>query len=654
MKFKALFYQNTVGFIAAIILFAFSLCSVFIDKKVAIALGISFVVILVIDFIYAFLSLKSTLKYVSAINGVLFGKSVENVGSFPMPAFMCDKSGNIAWFNKSFRNNVINDVDIRKISVKDFFGDFEFEKYKEMEVSSAVYGDKEYTSFIINVSSKSKPMLCFYLFDDTEYKAISREYNFSRPFVMMLLIDNIDQLSRQLSDSRFAVVLGNIEGVIEEWLKNQNVVLKRIGNGNYVVIGEKRNLDMLIEDKFSILNKIREYTYKDEPVGATLSAGVAMGENFAECEFRAKKALDMALSRGGDQTAIHSDNGYIYFGGVSNRTNDNSKVSPRQTAASIATLIKKYSKVIVVGHKFSDYDAIGSALGMHFFADAYGLEAYVVLDTKTTLSLPLASHVNDKGFTGFVSPSKAEDICDKNTVVIVVDTQRKQLLDTSEIFDKAGATVVIDHHRRSDDYISNANISYSSPSSSSTCEMVSELIQYSSIDKQLPSHMATALLAGIVLDTKDFVLRTSQRTFEAAGFLRDNGSDTVRVRKFFSIDADMASLKNDIIQSAKIYDGFMIGSTLSDSKNLRVITSSAADDMLNIGGVKASFVISKLGSGKYQISARSLGEENVQLIMERLSGGGHSTMAATQIKCDNVDEARDYLLGAINEYLKNK
>jgi c-di-AMP phosphodiesterase-like protein len=235
-----------------------------------------------------------------------------------------------------------------------------------------------------------------------------------------------------------------------------------------------------------------------------------------------------------------------------------------------------------------------------------------------------------------------------------VDTQRKQLLDSSEIFDKAGATVVIDHHRRSDDYISDANISYSSPSSSSTCEMVSELIQYSSIDKPLPSYIATALLAGIVLDTKDFVLRTSQRTFEAAGFLRDNGSDTVRVRKFFSIDADMASLKNDIIQSAKIYDGFMIGSTLSDSKNLRVITSSAADDMLNIGGVKASFVISKLGSGKYQISARSLGEENVQLIMERLSGGGHSTMAATQIKCDNVDEARDCLLGAINEYLKNK
>ncbi len=654
MKFKALFYQNPVGSLVAVMLLVFAGGAFFVDKKVSLGLAITFVVVLIIDIIYGILSLKTTFKYVSAVNNVLFGDTEESVDSFPMPSVMCDKSGNITWYNDQFFNDIIHCYDVKKLNIKDFFSDYDFDVYSKKSVVSASFGEKEFTAFVLNVSSKSNPMHCIYFFDDTEYKAIEREYNFSRPFVMMLLIDNIEQLSRQLPDSRFAVVLGNIEGVIEDWLKDENVVLKRVGNGNYVVIGEKRNLDKLTENKFSILNKVREYIYKDETVGATISVGVAMGDNFFECEYRAKKALDMALSRGGDQAAIHSDTGYIYYGGVANRTNDNSRVSPRQTAASISTLIKKFSKVIIVGHKFSDYDAIGSALGMHFFAQSYGLDSYVVIDNKTTLAMPLATYVVEKGFSSFITPSKAEDMCDKDTVVVIVDTQRKQLLDAPELCSIAGATIVIDHHRRSDDYISDADILYSSPSSSSTCEMVSEMIQYSTIESELHKYTATALLSGIVLDTKDFVLRTSQRTFEAAGFLRDNGADTVKVRKLFAIDADMAALKNEIVHSGKIYNGFMIGSTMSDSKNLRVVTSSAADDMLNIGGVRASFVISKLSGGKFQISARSLGEENVQLIMERLSGGGHSTMAATQIKCDSIDEARDMLLGAINEYIKNK
>lgn len=655
MKLKALFYQNPVGFFVAIMLFVFSGGAFFIDKKVSLGLIITFAIVIVVDIVYSVFSLKTTFKYVSAVNDVLFGEENDSVDSFPMAAVMCDETGNITWYNKQFYEDIVHNCDLKKLSIKSFFPDFSFNEYSEKSIVSASYGDSEYTSFILNVGSKSKPMLCIYFFDDTEYKAIQREYHYSRPFVMMLLIDNIEQLSRQLPDSRFAVVLGNIEGIIEDWLKDENVVLKRIGNGNYVVVGEKRNLDKLTEEKFSILNKVREYTYKDEPVGATISLGVSMGDNFFECEYRAKKALDMALSRGGDQAAIHNnDNGYIYFGGIANRTNDSSRVSPRQTAGSIYALIKEYERVIIVGHKFSDYDAIGAALGMHFFAESFGLESHVVIDNKTTLAMPLASYVVEKGFSSFITPSKAEDICDKNTVVIIVDTQRKQLLDAPDLYESAGAIIVIDHHRRSDDYISDAKISYSSPSSSSTCELVTELIQYSTIKEVVPMHIATALLSGIVLDTKDFVLRTSQRTFEAAGFLRENGSDTVKVRKLFSIDAEMAALKNEIVKTGRIYNGFMIGSTLSDSKNLRVITSSAADDMLNIGGVKASFVISKLSGGKFQISARSLGEENVQLIMERLSGGGHSTMAATQIKCDNIEEARNMLLGAINDYLKNK
>jgi c-di-AMP phosphodiesterase-like protein len=245
-------------------------------------------------------------------------------------------------------------------------------------------------------------------------------------------------------------------------------------------------------------------------------------------------------------------------------------------------------------------------------------------------------------------------MCKDDTVVIVVDTQRKALTECPDLYDLAGSTIVIDHHRRTEDYISDADISYSVPSASSTCEMVSELIQYSTIQDNPSADVATALFSGIVLDTKDFVLRTSQRTFEAAGFLRDSGADTVQVKKFFAIDAEMASLKNEIISGSKIFNGFMIGVCNADNKNIRIVTSSAADDMLNIDGVKASFVISKLGLGKYQISARSLGEENVQLIMEQLNGGGHITMAAAQVKASDAEGVKAMLIDAINEYLNNK
>lgn len=654
MKFKALFYQNPAGFSAAFLLFAATVICNFIKREAVIVLIICLFVILLVDFLYAILSLKSTKKYVKAVNKSLLSGVAGAVDEFPLPACMCDRYGNIVWFNNQFSNDLIDNYDIKNITINDLIDDFSYDKYKSERIVNASFAENQYTAFVVNVKSETKPMLCFYFFDDTALKEVALEYTYSRPFVMLISVDNIDQLSRQLTDSKFALVLSGIESIIEDWLKQESVVLKKIGNGNFLVIGEKRNLDKLCEEKFSVLGKIRNYTYKDMPVNATLSIGVGSGDDFSECESRAKKSLDMALGRGGDQAAVFTEDGYMYFGGVSNRLNDNSRVSPRQTAANIANLIKKHEKVIIMGHKYSDYDAVGGALGMYFFSKACGVDAFIAIDNKNTLASPLIELVNQNNFKAFISPSKALDMCDDNTLVILVDTQRKSLAESSDLYDLAGSTIVIDHHRRTDDYIADADISYSVPSASSACEMISELIQYSTIQDNPPSEISTALFSGIVLDTKDFVLRTSQRTFEAAGFLRDNGADTVQVKKLFAIDADMAGLKNEIITGAKNFNGFMIGSLLSDSKHMRIVTSSAADDMLNIGGVRASFVISKSGIGRFQISARSLGEENVQLIMERLGGGGHSTMAATQVKASDIEDVKNTLLDAINEYLNNK
>ncbi len=650
MKLKALFYQNPAGYLTSLLLLVFSVVSFAINNNTALIFLVLFVFVLAANVLYSVLSFKTTRKYIQQVNKSLLQEQIGAVDDFPLPCVMCDMQGNFIWYNKEFGSDVLVDIS-GNVNIRDFFPDFKFSVYETLKKADAQFQNKKFTAFITKIKSKSNPMLCFYFFDDTYMKETALEYELSRPFFMSILVDNIEQLSRQLTDSKFAQVSSGIESRIENWLKSEKLIFKKTGNGNFVVIGEKRNLDVLTAGKFSVLKDVREYKNNNTPVYATLSIGVGTGEDFSECETRAKKALEMALGRGGDQAAVYTaENGYVYYGGMSNLANDNSRVSPRQTAANISTLVKKYKKVIVVGHKFSDYDAIGSAMGVQFFAEANGIPAFVALDENTTLAGGLVNLARNKGYNGFISLSEAMDKCDDDTVLFIVDTHRLFLVDEPDLYEKAGAKVVIDHHRRSDDFINDADIFYHLPSPSSTCEMVAELIEYSTIQDALPGVIASSLLAGIVLDTKDFVLRTSRRTFEAAAFLRENKADTVSVKKLFSVSADMVSLKNEILDSGEIYENCMISHTESNSKDIRIVTSIAADEMLKIDGVAASFVLSYIGKDIVQISARSLGEENVQLIMENLGGGGHSTMAAAQLKNIDIENAKSMLYKAIDAY----
>ena len=652
MKFLALFYQNPAGYLTSLLLLVFSAVSFAINNNTALIFLVSFIFVLLANIVYSLLHFKATRKYIKEVNKSLSQDKISNVDSFPLPCVMCDKKGNIVWFNKEFGESVLTDN--QKASISDFFDDYNYYEYSELKTANAEFNGKLYTAFITRIKSKTNPMLCFYFFDDTYMKETAVEYKLSRPFVMSIFVDNIDQLLRQHTDSKFAQISSGIEGKIEGWLKNEKLIFKKTGNGNFVVIGEKRNLDRLCADKFSVLKNVREYKYENNLVNATLSIGVGTGNDLSECEARAKKALEMSLGRGGDQAAVYTENGYVYYGGVSNLFNDSSRVSPRQTAANISTLIKKYKKVIVVGHKFSDYDAVGSAMGIHFFAEANGIKAYVAVDNETTLAKTLVDLSIKNGFDGFVSLKEAVELCDNDTVLFVVDTHRRLLMDEPSLYEKAKTKVVIDHHRRSDDFINDADIFYHHPSPSSTCEMVSELIEYSTIQQGLPAVVATALLSGIVLDTKDYVLRTSRRTFEAAAFLKENKADTIAVKKLFSISSENINLKNEILSNAEAYRDCMISFSDKQGSELRIITAKAADEMLNIENVKASFVLSDIGNDVVQISARSLGEENVQLVMENLGGGGHSTMAAAQIKNADIKTAKDMLLKAIDNYYLSK
>lgn len=648
MKISALFYQNPAGYLTSLLLLVFCAVSFAVNNNTAYIFLVAFIFVLVANILYSLLSFRTTRKYVQQVNKSLSQEQIGNVDSFPLPCVMCDIKGNVVWYNAEFEQNILNDN--KKIGMCDFFADFNYYDYSELKIAEAEYGEKKFTAFITKVNSVSNPMLCIYFFDDTYLKETEIKYQLSKPFIMLIFIDNVEQLSRQLTDSQVAQILGGIEAKIEDWLKDEKLILKKTGTGKFLVIGEKISLDRLCDKKFSVLKTVREYKQNNLPFNLTLSIGVGTGDDFSQCESRAKKSLEMSLGRGGDQAAVYTDNGYVYFGGMSNLSNDNSRVSPRQTAANISTLIKKYKKVVIVGHKFSDYDSVGSAMGIHFFAEANGVQAFVAVDEKTTLSKALISLSTENGFHGFISLSDALDKCDEDTVLFVADTHRLCLIDEPRLYEQAGAKVIIDHHRRSDDFLNDANIFYHLPSPSSTCEMVTELIEYSTIQNKLPPVIATALLSGIVLDTKEYVLRTSGRTFEAAAFLKECKADTVAVKKLFSVSADMIALKNEILDRAEIYENCMISFTESNSKDIRIITSKSADEMLNIDGVKASFVLSYIDGGVVQISARSLGEENVQLIMENLGGGGHSTMAAAQIKNTDIETAKSMLMKAIDSY----
>lgn len=648
MKISALFYQNPAGYLTSLLLLVFCAVSFAVNNNTAYIFLVAFIFVLVANILYSLLSFRTTRKYVQQVNKSLSQEQIGNVDSFPLPCVMCDIKGNVVWYNAEFDQNILNDN--KKIGMCDFFADFNYYDYSELKIAEAEYGEKKFTAFITKVNSVSNPMLCIYFFDDTYLKETEIKYQLSKPFIMLIFIDNVEQLSRQLTDSQVAQILGGIEAKIEDWLKDEKLILKKTGTGKFLVIGEKISLDRLCDKKFSVLKTVREYKQNNLPFNLTLSIGVGTGDDFSQCESRAKKSLEMSLGRGGDQAAVYTDNGYVYFGGMSNLSNDNSRVSPRQTAANISTLIKKYKKVVIVGHKFSDYDSVGSAMGIHFFAEANGVQAFVAVDEKTTLSKALISLSTENGFHGFISLSDALDKCDEDTVLFVADTHRLCLIDEPRLYEQAGAKVIIDHHRRSDDFLNDANIFYHLPSPSSTCEMVTELIEYSTIQNKLPPVIATALLSGIVLDTKEYVLRTSGRTFEAAAFLKECKADTVAVKKLFSVSSDMIALKNEILDRAEIYENCMISFTESNSKDIRIITSKSADEMLNIDGVKASFVLSYIDGGVVQISARSLGEENVQLIMENLGGGGHSTMAAAQIKNTDIETAKSMLMKAIDSY----
>ena len=565
------------------------------------------------------------------------------LSGFNIPTLYTTVMGEIIWCNQKFLS--IYKESVYSLNIKELI---KFDE-KELEINGFCdikIGKKEYTLYC----SSCDDYIVYYLIDDTKLKRTAKEYAATRPVVMMLTLDNFNEVMRDCKDSEKNSFKSAIHKEIENWLPNDACISTNLKDSKIFVILDERSFISLLDGKFSILKSIRNLKINNIG-GVTLSIGVGRGAtSLGEAEIFCKQALEMAQSRGGDQVAIKSKgNEYQFYGGVTKAVERRTKVRARVISSAIYELFSSAENIILMGHKFSDLDCLGAAYGLCGLAGHLNKQRYIICDKDKSLAKPLISKITeeDKG-CHIIDGNNIDDIINSKTLLVILDTHRSSFVENEEVYNKCKNIIVIDHHRKAVDAINDAVIFYHETATSSTCEMVAELIQY--IDGFTPSKIcAEALSSGIMLDTKNFCLHTGVRTFEAAAYLRSCGADPVEVKKLFSDNMRTYSRKSAIVSNAKIFEDCAIAIDETNDDISRISSSKAADEMLYLENINAAFVLCRIND-MINISARSLGEVNVQIIMEYLGGGGHQNMAACQIKSEDINEAYNLLIDAIKEY----
>lgn len=574
----------------------------------------------------------------------------EQLAAFPMPALAVTSSGEMLFANARFYKDIYFDKDATGLMLTDVFYGITLKDLSRKTAVDVICGDKKMTAYI-HRGVDDETVYVLYFSDNTELKDVAVEYTASRPVVLMLCIDNLDEATADMRESARARIAGQIETLLDEWIVQSGGILRKFAGDRFMAVVENRHLNVMTKDRFSILDRVRS-AFSADGMTITVSIGVGQGKTMQECEKMAKQALEMALARGGDQTAIKTVNGFDFYGGRSKGVERRTKVRTRVIANALGDLIRSSDRVLVMGHRQSDLDCLGSAIALTAASRRMGKEAVTVLRRRSTMAGDLVDrYVNDGKADFFTEPDAIIESITPRTLLIITDTHAATMLDCPEIYEAATRVAVVDHHRKLVTHIKDTALSYLEPSSSSACELVTELLQYMG-ESLITRAEADALLAGIMLDTRNFVLHTGVRTFEAAAYLRRLGADTVAVKRMFSGGLEMYQKKSDLVSKAEQYHHTAIVTTEADYSDCRAVPAQAADEMLSIQGIKASFVLCVAGD-EVIVSARSYGECNVQLIMEALGGGGHLTMAGAQLKDTTVDEARERLCAAIDDYFNN-
>lgn len=594
---------------------------------------------------------RKTFQYYARIDDELESKMHMSVHSFPMSAVIIDSAGRIVWTNGKFTEEFPDCCEygmelsnITDVPSADFFTD---------DGITVRYKDSVYKVFArIPDEDEAKELTLLFFKNITDITALETEKKLSQPVVILFMVDGYEELISGCLESEKAHVSVQIDKLLEDFAGQTTGVLRKNASDRFIAVIEERHLQEILRNKVEILDKAREIFVNDR-LNVTMSIGIGRtGKTLKESEQFARQALEMALGRGGDQAAVKTDNGFEFYGGVSKGVERHTKVKTRIIANSLLELVDNADKIFIMGHKYSDLDSVGSSVGLTCAIRNLGKSAWAVCDYNTSLAKVLIDrfpHVDGEEPL-FTEPADAMEELTDNSLLIICDTHNPLIIESKELYEKAKKVVVIDHHRKMVNYIDNAVIFHHEPYASSASEMVTELIQYFGEAGKLRAVQAECLLAGIMLDTKNFVMKTGVRTFEAAAVLRKMGADTITVKKMFSSSIDSYKRKTQIVAEAEIYRKCAIAPCDFYADDLRIVAPQAADELLTIKNVDASFVLFKTMSNEISISARSMGNLNVQLIMEALGGGGHQTMAGAQLKDVTVNEALNTLKKSIDDY----
>lgn len=575
-----------------------------------------------------------------------------SISNHPLPLCMIDSEGAFLWYNKKF-SEIYQDADIAKTGIyrvtglkaSEFFTEDPVEKPVVVSHNGRTY--KVVSSYLDGDKNNSAVL---YWIDMTNYEVLKNLYKDERSCFAYVIVDNYDELIASSPDDRKSIVAAEIEKNIRQWAAKLQASITRFRNNQYFIVFEHKHFEKLEASKFSILDEVREIeTDADFPVSLSIGIGVG-GKTPQQGDEYAAAALDLALGRGGDQAVVKKVSKIEYYGGRLQTVEKRNKGKSRIMAHALRQLIDQSSQVIIMGHKKPDMDSFGAALGISRIAKNRSKPVYIIINSFNESLTEMYNTAEESGNYKFIGNEQALELADSATLVVIVDTHRPSMAECPELLTRSDKLVVIDHHRKTEEFIDNATLTYMEAYASSTSELITEILQYSAGEKKdIDKFEAEALLAGITVDTNRFSIKTGVRTFEAASWLRRMGADTASVRQFFQTDMDSLKQRSKIVSSAVMpLPGIAIAKCEGKHADVQVINSRAADEMLNIKGVKASFVVGENDEGLTVISARSLGDVNVQTIMEKLGGGGNLTKAGAQIEIP-VDETMDLIVELIKE-----
>ena len=604
---------------------------------------------------------KEWTKYIESLSADIDETVKSAIINLPIPICILEIDGNINWYNNKFAD-IVKKRELLDKKIEEMIPNLNLRKVlnekNEMYTNVSIEGNNFNVVYnIVKIENKleSRYLIMVYFIENTKFLKLSKKYYDEKSVFGIVQIDSFDEVLESAGSDMRPLIVADMERTLKAWADSIGAAIKKTRSDKYIVFMENSTLEKLEKEKFAILDKVREINYGNS-LPLTLSIGIGVwGDTLVKSLEYAESAIDLALGRGGDQAVIKRKDKSTFYGGRSKGIEKKTKVKARLIAYALKDLVMDSENVLIMGHKNGDLDALGAAMGVYSICAHLDVSANIVLqESNGSIELLLKNIFRSGGYKNlFVKREEAIKMCTKDTLLIVVDTHRPNFTECKELLEIAEKIVVIDHHRRGVEFIDNAVLVYHETYASSASEMVTELIQYISEKSYISRLESEALLAGITLDTKNFTFRTGVRTFEAAATLKKLGADTASVKKLFQGDVETFFAKADVIRNANIIERkIAISSCEEGIENLSIVIAQGADELLNIKGIKGSFVLGKGKDGIVYISARSMGEINVQVIMEKLGGGGHIDIAGAQIKDSDISDVIAKLEDIVTTYLK--